>query len=276
MTEARAALHDPARHEALQLLEWDEGAARDAISRIVADTEARFSPDGYWPIHPRDLEGYEKPEPFTPLYHGACGVVWALHYLQDVGAATLTRGYLGELDNLLAHNRKWLSAVDVPTQSSYLMGDTPFELMAFGHLPDAAGADRLAALIAGNIDHPARELMWGSPGTLLAALFLHERTGDARWAELFRQTAAKLWQHLLWSPEFMCHYWTQQAVRHRVDLHRRRARLRGHGAAADSRPPPAGRRRVDGLASLHRHHGQEHGHVGRRSGQLAQPPERAD
>lgn len=206
---ARAALHDRSRHEALQALDWDEGAATETIGRIVSDTEARFSPDAYWPLHPRDLDGYEKPEPFTPLYHGACGVIWALHYLQDVGAAMLSRSYLGELENLLAHNRKWLSAVDAPTSASYLMGDTPFELMSFGHRPDAAGADRLAALIGGNVDHPARELMWGSPGTLLAALFLHERTGDARWADLFRQTAATLRSHLLWSPEFKCHYWTQ-------------------------------------------------------------------
>jgi hypothetical protein len=74
-------------------------------------------------------------------------------------------------------------------------------------LPDTA--NRLADLILGNLAHPARELMWGSPGTLLAALFLHQRTGDARWAELFRTTATMLWSQLLWSEEFGCHYWTQ-------------------------------------------------------------------
>ena len=51
--------------------------------------------------------------------------------------------------------------------------------------------------------------MWGSPGTMLAALFLHERTGEARWADLFRCTARKLWSQLLWSPEYECRYWTQ-------------------------------------------------------------------
>src|SRR2546427_4012385 len=47
------------------------------------------------------------------------------------------------------------------------------------------------------------------PGTMLAALFLHERFGDARWADCFRRTAARLWSQLLWSDDHGCHYWTQ-------------------------------------------------------------------
>jgi hypothetical protein len=52
--------------------------------------------------------------------------------------------------------------------------------------------------------------MWGSPGTLLAALFMHKRTGQTRFAELFRRTAAVLWSQLEWSEAYGCHYWTQQ------------------------------------------------------------------
>jgi hypothetical protein len=44
---------------------------------------------------------------------------------------------------------------------------------------------------------------------MLAALFLHERTGDVRWADLFRATAHRLRSQLLWSDEFACEYWTQ-------------------------------------------------------------------
>jgi hypothetical protein len=72
-------------------------------------------------------------------------------------------------------------------------------------------ADALAELIARNMQHPQRELMWGSPGTLLAALFLHERSGgDTRWSDLFVQTAATLRSQLLWSDAHQCHYWTQE------------------------------------------------------------------
>ena len=90
-----------------------------------------------------------------------------------------------------------------------MMGEAPIEMWRFGAEPSEATAARLAALIGGNIDHPARELMWGAPGTLLAAQFLHERTGDERFAELFRASAAKLWSQLEWSEEFQCHHWTQ-------------------------------------------------------------------
>ena len=64
-------------------------------------------------------------------------------------------------------------------------------MLAFGRHPSAERDSVLAVLIAGNVDHPSRELMWGAPGTRLAALFLHQRTGDARWAVLFRETAGK-------------------------------------------------------------------------------------
>jgi len=203
-------LHDPARHEPLQARAWNSGLAEQTIQRIVSDTEARFTPDRYWPTHPRDLDGDDDPaQVSTTLYFGACGVIWALHYLQAVGATRLSRSYVGQLDELRRLNRLTLKAWGSEDFASYLMGDTPIDMLAFGERPEAAREERLSALIAGNLDHPARELMWGSPGTLLAALFLHERTGAPRWAELFRQTAARLWSQLLWSPEHGCHYWTQ-------------------------------------------------------------------
>jgi Lanthionine synthetase C-like protein len=205
-------LHDPARHEALQAMPWDEARVRAAIEHIVADTEARFSPERLWPLHPRDVDGDMDPkQPATGLYFGACGVFWALHYLQSVGAATLSRRYGTELDALLLRNRAALKTFgDDGEEASYLMGDTPILMLAQGDTPTAARADALAALIEGNLDHPARELMWGSPGTLLAALFLHQNTGDARWAALFRATAAKLWSQLQWSAAHGCAYWAQE------------------------------------------------------------------
>ena len=52
--------------------------------------------------------------------------------------------------------------------------------------------------------------MWGSPGTLLAALFMHRRTGQERFAQLFRRTAEVLWSQLEWSETYGCRYWTQR------------------------------------------------------------------
>ena len=97
-------------------------------------------------------------------------------------------------------------------------------------------ADALAGRIAANLAHPARELMWGSPGTLLAALFLQRATGEARWAELFVRTARQLRSELLWSDQEQCHYWTQ-------DLYGRRSTYLDavHGFVATAAPLIAGR-----------------------------------
>lgn len=230
-------LHDPARHEPLRPLRWDEDKVRGAIERIVADTESRFAGELYWPLHPLDRRRENAAEQFeTPLYDGASGVIWALHYLQAVGAATLSRRYSTELERLLALNRARLGEPSEQQCASYLIGDTPILMMAHGEQPTEALERALDALIAGNIEHPARELMWGSPGTLLAALFLHERTAKPRWAELFRSTAGTLWSQLEWSPRHRCHYWTQ-------DLYGRRSTyLDGvHGFVATALPLIRGR-----------------------------------
>ena len=203
-------LFDPSRHEPLQDLPWDEASVRRAIAHIVSATEESYTQRAWWPVHPRDQDGGNDGSKIsTSLYFGALGVFWALHYLQDLGAATLQRSYHDQVDALLARNRDYLGLEAAAERASYLFGETPIHLWSFGERPDEATADLLAELIAGNLDHPARELMWGSPGTMLAALFLHERTGDARWAGLFTQTAAKLWSQLEWSDEFQCAHWTQ-------------------------------------------------------------------
>jgi hypothetical protein len=203
-------LYDPERHEALRPIPWDGHQVRAAIERIVRDTDSRFSEQNYWPLHPLDRDGDDETgQVVTPLYHGACGVMWALHYLQAVGAATLSRNYAGELDRLLARNRAWLGDSAERESRSFMMGDTPIQMMAFGEAPTEELESALATLIAGNLDHPARELMWGSPGTLLAALFLYERTGKQRWADLYRLTAETLWGQLEWSQQHQCAYWTQ-------------------------------------------------------------------
>jgi hypothetical protein len=201
-----ASLHDPARHEPLAPVAWDAAAARQAIERIVHDVEERYARDSHWPAHPLDADAGDR-EPVLDLYGGATGVVWALHYLEAVGAAELRRSYCDDVDALRSRNRRQLRPDDTP---SYLAGDTGPLLVDFWLSPSAAKADELEALIASNVDHPARELMLGAPGTMLAALFLHERTGKARWARRFVESARKLWSQLEWSPEFECSYWTQQ------------------------------------------------------------------
>lgn len=173
-------LYDRARHEALKEIPWDEDLVRDTIEHIVSDAEEHFTPKHYWSANPLDVGGDEGlNQILTPLYFGACGVIWALHYLQSVGAVHLSKSYIDDLDSLLMQNRVWLGDSYEQERASYLMGDTPVHIFSFGKNPTIEVKNNLDSLIAGNLDHPALELMWVSPGTLLAALFLYERTGES-------------------------------------------------------------------------------------------------
>ena len=63
-------------------------------------------------------------------------------------------------------------------------------------------------------DNPVCELMWGSPGTMLASLWLHEWTGQGIWAERFRRDAVLLWNKLELVEEAGCHLWVQNFYGH--------------------------------------------------------------
>jgi hypothetical protein len=236
-----AALYDLARHEPLRTLRWDGSQVHEVIERIVRETEAHFGEDRYWPLHPLDNDSGDRADRVeTPLYHGACGVIWALHYLQAVGATRLSGRYGAELDRLLVRNRAWLGKSAARERASFLMGDTPIQMMCYGEEHTEERENALDGLIAANVEHPSRELMWGSPGTLLAALFLHERTGKQRWLDLFRLTAGKLWAQLERSPQHRCSFWTQ-------DLYGRRSAYLGavHGFVATALPLIRGRHLLD-------------------------------
>jgi hypothetical protein len=58
--------------------------------------------------------------------------------------------------------------------------------------PSAELADELLELVRANVDNEANELMWGSPGTMLAARAMLDWTGEGRWAEAWRESAEEL------------------------------------------------------------------------------------
>jgi lantibiotic modifying enzyme len=194
------------RHEPVTSQAWDEARAREAIHRIAAMTESAFTAKSLWPAHPQDGD---RGGPAYMLYMGACGVIWALRYLETQGAVKLSHDYQPHVRGLLEPNRAAMEEAGRPPFGSYLMGDTSILMLDHWFHPADETADEIAHLVAANTNHPTRELMWGAPGTLLAALFMHRRTGEERWAQLFRETARVLWSQLQWSEDQACHYWTQ-------------------------------------------------------------------
>jgi hypothetical protein len=153
------ALYDSAAHEPLTEREWDPAFAQNAIASIVADAEAALD-DGAWKIHPLDVEP-DDPELPTCLYFGAAGMMWALRALgSTLDLTALADATLGR------YRERPDFGEDVP---SLFVGESGILLVA--QLVGAAGADRerLRERIVENERNPTWELLWGSPGTMLAA-----------------------------------------------------------------------------------------------------------
>lgn len=226
-------LFDPARHEPLQAAPWDDGGARAAITRIVESALAEFRPGEGWLTHP--LDDPDGPGHVDrPLYHGAAGVVLALRHLARSGAMA-PDGAWPDAGPLLMRLREVNHAGLADHRhgsASFLIGDVGMDLLLWTLQPDEAIAQRLHAAIAGNLHNPVREALWGNAGTVLAAIFLAEATGEARWADLVRQAADALEAEMAVDPDTGTWVWVQ-------DLYGRPAeRLlgAGHGFAGNVYP----------------------------------------
>jgi Lanthionine synthetase C-like protein len=142
-------------------------------------------------MHPDD------DEPGTPadgvlrgLYLGAAGVLHALWRLgeQDLCALTIDCAALaGDL-----HEGALASPDEPGAGASLLVGSSGILLVMERLAPSAPTRDALADAIAANIKHPSNELLLGAPGTMLAARAMYERTGEERYAELWRASAREL------------------------------------------------------------------------------------
>ena len=186
--------HRPS-HEPLAGAGWSESAAQAAIAAIVADAEAAFDPQTLWPAHPLDED--RGPLPSTVgIYLGAGGVVWALDALARAGLATPTRSWA---DVAAALPDRYLATPDLPEVTdgrpvpSLLVGESGTLLVAHRLAPAADHVERMLACVRANVHNPTRELLWGSPGTALAAQLMLEMTGDGRLADAWRESADWLW-----------------------------------------------------------------------------------
>ena len=173
-------LWDPGSHERLDESPWEAGAARDRIAAIVAEAAEAFDPaTATWPPHPEDVVG-EDAGPWSTVHLGAAGVVWALARL---GSERDWAAVARELP------QRYRETPDPPGRHPSLLCGESGVLLAEELVAGETDRDRLAGLVAANADAEERELMWGSPGTMLAARVLHERTGEPRWLELWDASA---------------------------------------------------------------------------------------
>ena len=188
-------LYQPEAFEPLTDEPWDEDRVRAGIQRIVSDADQAFDPDGLWPAN--EWDAWMTPLPLKSLYCGAGGMVWALDVLQRRGQAETKLDLPAAARRALELSRAepdFMEGVELPSKaaSSLLIGEAGLLLVAWRLAPTADLADALFERVRENVDNEADELMWGSPGTILAARAMHGWTGEERWAEACRESANAL------------------------------------------------------------------------------------
>ena len=147
--------HEPVIEDA-----WDASQAETAIAEIVADAE-RACVGSAWPGHPLD----DAPESsrLSSLYLGSAGMIWALHELRsEVDGVAM----IGEAISSYRADPDFGDQAHAP---SLWMGETGLLVVAAKIGAPEADERRLRELVSGNRDYMTWELMWGSPGTMLAA-----------------------------------------------------------------------------------------------------------
>jgi hypothetical protein len=192
----------------------DRAWVRDAVARVVADADAAFDPRRLWPAH--EWDGWDAPLPLKNLYVGAAGVVWALDRLRRLGQAETTLDLRAAALRVL---ELWREQPDFqvhetepdPPEAALLSGESGILLVAWRLDGDRALADALLSHVRANVANEAEDVMWGTPGTLLAAAAMRDWTGEERWADAARESADALaarrdgdglWTQRLWATCF--------------------------------------------------------------------------
>jgi len=167
---------------------WDEAQVRAAIASVVADAEAAL--DGcVWPAHALDGEVSAADE--VALYLGTAGMIWALRRL----------GSSLDLDALAvaALERYPESAGDEERLSLYA-GEPGLLLLT------RSDDEKLQALVRANERSPAWEILYGSPGTILAARAAGLADEAQRSADILLEEWERhdwgLWDHVITGHEF--------------------------------------------------------------------------
>ena len=189
-------LYRPEAFEPLVDEGWDEARVRDGVAAIVADTDAALrGPKLLWRADAWD--NWHATSPLKNLYVGAAGVLWALDQLRRRGyrETKLDLADLG-LRNVALFCEKpdfiKVMKLPAPRQAALLTGEAGILLVAWRLAPSEELADKLLEHVRSNVDNQAEEVMWGSPGTLIAARAMLEWTGEARWRQAWEESADAL------------------------------------------------------------------------------------
>ena len=165
-------LYRPEAFDPLTERPWDEDWVRREIGRIVADADAAYDPVALWPAE--EWDSWQTPTPLKALYVGGAGVVWALGALERRGHAESELDLSGsstQRPGRVAGRARLHGGIELPSpaRAGLLAGEAGILTVAWQLTRDDALADTLFERVAENVENDANEIMWGSPGTMLAA-----------------------------------------------------------------------------------------------------------
>jgi hypothetical protein len=189
-------LYRPEAFEPLTDEAWDDARARDRIRAVVEDADDAFrGPRLFWRAH--DWDRWYGTSPMKNLYVGSAGVLWALDALRRRGhsetALDLADLALRNVE-LFRQRPDFPKGIELPDprESALFLGEAGIVLVAWRLAPSRELAAALLERIRANVENPADELMWGAPGTLLAAQAMLAWTGEGRWREAWDESAEAL------------------------------------------------------------------------------------
>jgi hypothetical protein len=185
-------LYRPEAFDRLSDRPWDEGWVRERIAAVVADADAAHDPVGLWPAE--EWDSWQTPTPLKALYVGGAGVVWGLAALERRGLVDTALDLPNAASRVLDAWRAepdYMRGIELPSpaRAGLLGGEAGILAVAWQLTRDAALADTLLERVTENAENDANEIMWGAPGTMLAAHAMHTWTGDERWREAWEESA---------------------------------------------------------------------------------------
>ncbi len=204
------ALFIPERHATITEVKWSKEIVKDYIINLICKTENLFRSEQLWPVHPDLQKSNGISQPITGLWFGAAGTLWALNQLKKFYPVNLQR-YTPYLEQLTLLQPAWIKEMAsefIPTNTtSYLLGSLGCNLVKWIYTGEHLKQLQQDAIA--NFNHPANELMWAAPGSMIVALEMFKQNHQQEWLDIYQMGAANLLSNYYQESTKQCYVWQQ-------------------------------------------------------------------
>jgi len=200
----------PGRHTPITEVKWSKELARNYIISLINKTESLFQAERLWPVHPDLQECNGISQPITSLWFGAAGTLWALNQLNKSYPVNL-QCYMPYLEQLTLLQSAWIKEMAsqfIPTNSTgFLLGSLGSNFVKWIYTGEHL--EQLHQDAISNLNHPAIELMWGAPGSMIVALEMFKRNQQQEWLNIYQMGVTNLLSNFYQDDAKQCYVWQQ-------------------------------------------------------------------